>query len=227
MSESAGALESNQELRGSKSHIFRNRKLTFILVIALLASIGAGTYAFIYNSAKNAFSNGCVNNMSGISESFRNYQKSSHKPNIFGDNRSTPSSYNTALSTGIGNLRKITEEYGVYPGAKKALEELNIYTAELSKFQNLKGKILGIELNNPAKSDLEAWSYIAKVNAFRLATDPAFKKRIETLGYRFERKWDSYMASKVSKSEYLELDRLAKVLDGRYSRISELCRIAR
>jgi hypothetical protein len=227
MSEAQEVFESNSAKIVTRLKILRNRKSVAILVVVLLLSTGGGIYAFLYSSAKSQFSSGCINEMSGISESFRNYQNSTHKPSLFGDSSSTPSSYNSALSSGIADFRRVAEESGIYPGAKNALEELQLYTAKLSEYQVVKGKILGIELNNPAKSDIEAWNYLAKLNAFRLAIDPAFSKRLEALGYQSERKWDSYMASKVSKSEYIRLDGIARVADGHFFKISELCRNAR
>jgi hypothetical protein len=197
------------------------------VVIALLLGSCGGTYYYFYSSAKSGMSEGCIKNMQGIGESFRDYQASSHKPGLFDDASTSPTAYYSTLSGKLGNMKSALDENSFYPGAKKALKSLESFNDELDSYQYIKGKVLKVELANPALSELSAWATVTKNNAYRFITDPAAMKRLESLGYKYERNWNAYMKNNIPNSDYVDMNKIAKRADAHFYEVSELCRIAR
>jgi hypothetical protein len=217
----------SEEKSNQNENSKRKKVLVGSIIIALLLGSGGGTYYYFYSSAKSGMSEGCIKNMQGIGESFRDYQLSSHKPGLFDDASTTPSSYYSSLSGKLGSMKSALDENSFYPDAKKALKALESFNDELDNYRYIKGKVLRVELANPALSELSAWATVTRNNTYRFLTDPAGMKRLENLGYKYERNWNAFMKKNIPNSDYVEMNKIAKQADVHFYEISELCRIAR
>ena len=213
----------SEELQGAK----RGRLIVFVLLGAIV--LGGGGF-FYYNgiqTAKTNFAGRCISLIPKLSESFNDYRNSSNKPNLFDEVASSPSSYLSSLKSSLGGLRAAAQENSRYSGAKKTIEALDAYSAELAIYEKIKQKELSTESRNPHLSKLRAWSVIAKANIYRTLVDDSYNRALQRVGQQYEDLWDNFMDKNFTSADTRNLLAAAKEVDTEFVNLANLCRGAK